>query len=132
MLNVFPIQFLALFAYFILRVAVGFVLMYLGFSHIAARFELSHILRFSWWPFGYTSTMIFAAAELILACMFIFGALTQIAALVTFLMCVKLMILQHYFVHPTIPSRLFYILLAGASFSLFITGAGVFAVDLPL
>jgi len=132
MLNVFPIQFLALFAYFILRISVGLVLLYLGFSHLNARNELAQVLRFSWWPFGYTSTLIFAIAEIILAGMFMVGVLTQIAALVTFLMCIKLIILKRFFVHPTLPNRLFYVLLAGAAFSLFITGAGVFAVDLPL
>ncbi len=132
MLNLFPIQFLALFAYFILRVFVGTVLLYLGLLHFRSRHTLKEVLVLPWWPFGRISTAILIATELTLALMFIFGALTQLAALLLILMCLKMLVLRSYFQHLTVPSRLTYVLLLGAALSLFITGAGVFAVDLPL
>ena len=132
MLNVFPIQFLALFAYFILRVFVGSVLLYFGLLHFNTRHTLKEVLTLSWWPFGLLSTLLLSLTEIILAVMITFGILTQIAALVLTLLCLKMIILRGYFNHEVIPPRIVYILLLGAALSLFITGAGAFAFDLPL
>jgi uncharacterized membrane protein YphA (DoxX/SURF4 family) len=132
MLSVFPIHYLALLAYFILRVCVGFVLLYLCVNHFSYRHELQHILRLSWWPWGKTTAFLFAGGEGILACLLLVGAWTQVAALLVAAMSLKMMLLRHRFAHHTIPNKLFYLLLFGASLSLVITGAGVFAVDLPL
>jgi uncharacterized membrane protein YphA (DoxX/SURF4 family) len=132
MLNVFPIQFLALFAYFILRVFVGSVLLYLGLLHFSTRHTLKEVLTLSWWPFGLCSTLVLSLTEIILAVMITFGVLTQIAVLVLALLCLKMIILRERFNHETIPPRLVYVLLLGAALCLFITGAGAFAFDLPL
>ncbi len=132
MLNPFPIQFLALFAYFLLRISVGSILLYLGLQHWRSRHELKTVLTLSWWPYGYFSTIVLATSELIIATSFLFGAYTQIAALCVIAMSVKLLILRGRFNHATIPPRLFYVLLFGAALSLFITGGGAFAFDLPL
>jgi hypothetical protein len=47
-------------------------------------------------------------------------------------MCLKMFVMRNWFDHPSIPTKLFYVLLFAASVSLFITGAGVFAFDLPI
>lgn len=132
MLSVFPIHFLSLLAYFILRVAVGLTLLYLAWLHLRYKDELKNVLLLNWWPYGTFSTWLLAIGELLLAGFIIIGAYTQVATLITALMCLKLILLRHWFDHPTIPSRLFYFLLLAACLSLTITGAGAFAVDLPL
>ncbi len=132
MLSVFPTHFLSLFAYLILRVAVGLVLAYLGIQHWQHRHELQHVLRLSWWPFGRTTTYLFVLGELLLAGLILVGAWTQIATLCVAAMCIKMLVLRQYVTHRTIPSKLFYFLLLAASLTLTITGAGALAIDLPL
>lgn len=130
MLNPFPIQFLALLAYAILRIIVGAILLYLGFSHIQHRAVLKE--QFSQFRFGLVLVWYLGTLEIIVGMMFIFGFYTQIAALLSMLMAIKFIVLKGRFTSPLIPGRLFYILLFGASLSLFVTGAGIFAFDLPI
>ncbi len=132
MLNPFPIQFLALFAYFLLRICVGSILLYLGLQHWYKRHELKTVLTLSWWPYGFFSTVVLATSEVILAMSLFLGAYTQIAALGIILMSLKVLVLRGRFQHEAIPQRIFYILLVGAGLSLFVTGGGAFAFDLPL
>ncbi len=132
MLNPFPIQFLALFAYAILRIFVGLILMYLGASHIRNRQTLKGVLSFAWFPYENFLVWYVALLELILGTMFVIGFLTQVAALLTFFLSLKFIILNKHFRSPFVPGRLFYVLLLGSALSLFITGAGVPAFDLPL
>lgn len=132
MMNPFPIQFLALFAYFILRIFLASILLYLGYKHLKYRNELKQILRFSWFPFGAFATYVFAFGELVLGGLLFVGAQTQIAALFVFCMSLKMLIFRKKFKHHSIPQPIFYILLIAVSLSLIITGAGVFAFDLPL
>lgn len=132
MLNPFPIQFLALFAYFLLRLCVGSVLIYLGLKHFSYREELRHVLTLSWFPFGRFTAYTFACAEILIGAFLIAGAYTQYAVLLLMLMSTKMLVMRSWFDHHSIPSKLFYFLLFGASLSLFITGAGVLAFDLPI
>lgn len=131
MLNPFPIQFLALFAYFLLRTITAIVLLVLGYRHFKHRHELTAVLRLSWWPFGRLNTLILITAEFAIAFFLLIGYYTQYAALALLLMSIKFLVLRGYCTHHSLPSRLFYLLLLGISLSLFITGAGVFAFDLP-
>jgi len=132
MLNPFPIQFLALFAYFILRVVVGFALLYLAKKHWDNRHELFEIMKPSIFPFGKTNTILIIATELIAGTMFILGFYTQIAALLLLEISIKMLLFRKVFIHPSIPSSFTYLLLLGIGLTLFITGAGVFAFDLPI
>ena len=132
MLNPFPIQFLALFAYFVLRVTIAVCLLYLGTTHWRRRDELQHVLRLSWFPYGRFAATVFPLGELVIGFFLLAGAYTQFAALAVCLMSIKLLLLRNYFSHPSIPEKLFYFLLLGAATTLFITGAGVPAFDLPL
>lgn len=132
MLNIFPIQFLSLFAYFILRLFIGGILFFLGMRHYSYREELQHVLVLSWFPYGRLVTTVFILGELLAAAFILIGAFTQLAALAVILMSLKMLCVRDWFDHPSIPSKIFYLLLLGASITLFITGAGVFAVDLPL
>lgn len=132
MLNPFPTQFLALFAYAFLRVVLGSVLVYLGITHWQHRRTLGEVFTLSWWPYGKLSAYVFAAGEILLGICILLGAYTQYAMIAVVLMSLKLFILHSYFKHPALPSRLAYVLIIGIALTLFITGAGVPAVDLPL
>ena len=133
MLNVFPVLFLSLLAHAILRVCVGGILVYLGLRHITKERIGLHILFKEHWPNAATFLVwYFAIVELVAGMFLIVGAWTQIATLVTLFFSVKMLVLRKYMAHPSIPPPLFYVLLLGASFSLFITGAGAFAFDLPI
>lgn len=132
MLNPFPIQFLALFAYFLLRLFVGSVLIYLALSHHKHREELKDILTFSWFSYGRFVTTSVIVGEFIIGSLLIAGAYTQYAALAVMALCFKMIIMRNWFAHSSFPSRLFYFLLLGTSLSLFITGAGALAFDLPI
>jgi len=132
MLSIFPIQFLSLFAYLLLRITIGLLLVYLATRHWQYRHELRHVLRLSWWPFGRTTTYLFTIGEFLLAAFILLGVWTQLAALLVAIMSLKMLLMRQWFDHPTIPSKLFYGLLLGASITLTITGAGALAIDLPL
>jgi uncharacterized membrane protein YphA (DoxX/SURF4 family) len=132
MLNIFPIQFLALFAYFLLRVLTGTVLLYLGLLHARSLPTLQDGLTLSWWPYGRLSALVLILTELVTATMLLVGYAAQLAALILILMSVKIFLLRGLLTHDTIPSRPFYVLLLGIALCLFITGAGAFAFDLPV
>lgn len=131
-LNPFPIQFLALLAYLILRVIVGVTLLYFGAKHLTGRKEILALNSFTWWPFGSYAIILFGVVELLIGAMFFFGAYTQIAALVCMFLSVKMLFTYRSALAPYFPSRAYYFLLFGCALSLFITGAGAIAVDLPI
>lgn len=132
MLNIFPIQFLAPLAYFLLRVCVGFIMIRLGIRHARNHTDIAQNFSFPFFPFPRFSIICMSIVELCMGTLFILGLYTQIAALITVLLSFKIIMFSRYFTHPLIPSRMFYTLLFFASLSLFITGAGVFAFDLPI
>ena len=132
MLNLFPIQFLALFAYFVLRVITGLAILWLGYKHFQYREELSKILILPIFPFGKISVTILITMEIIIGALLTIGLFTQAGAILLMLMALKMLILHKHFNHSALPSRLTYLLFFAIGFSLFITGAGIFAFDLPI
>lgn len=120
MLNPFPIQFLALFAYFILRVIAGFILVHLGYGHIVKRQSLG------------TPVLVLGTIELIAGVMLILGFYTQFAALASLILSFIFLVFNKRFMRFAVPDSMFYTLLFAVSLSLFITGAGAFAFDLPI
>ena len=132
MLNVFPIQFLAPLAYAILRVCVGFVFLFLSKQHLRNRVSLGEAFQTARIPFSFGFVWQLALLELVVGVMFLLGFYTQIAALLALLYVCKLILLRRRVSHPLIPSRLSLVLIFFISLSLFITGAGIFAFDLPI
>jgi uncharacterized membrane protein YphA (DoxX/SURF4 family) len=134
MLNPFPIQFLALFAYFLLRVGVGAILLYFAYAHFRVRKKLGRVFSTRLLPYGLKFAWLFICVEAVVGAMFVAGYYTQIAALLTMAMSLKLIVLHKRFAPngTNIESRLFYILLFIVAATLFITGAGAFAFDLPI
>ena len=132
MLNPFPIQFLSYLAYFLLRLFVAGTLIYLGVEHYKHRHKLKHILKLPWFPFGGFVSVVFPLGELVVGAFMFVGAFVQYAALAVIVMSLKMIFMRQWFDHHSIPPKIFYVLLLGAAISLFITGAGILAFDLPI
>jgi uncharacterized membrane protein YphA (DoxX/SURF4 family) len=132
MLQIFPIQFLALLAYFILRIFVGGIVLYLGIIHIRHYHEMKKIITVPWFPFPAWSTRVLIGTELIIASSLLLGAYTQLGALLLTILSIKMLFFKRTWKHHTIPGYMTYILLIGCALSLCITGAGAFAFDLPI
>jgi uncharacterized membrane protein YphA (DoxX/SURF4 family) len=132
MLNLFPIQWLALFAYFILRIWVGGILVYLGLHHAKAYRELVTTTTWPLLPRHPLPIIIITASELTLGIILLLGIYTQLIVFGIFMLGLKMLIWRRRFTHPSIPDPWFYFLLLGCCLSLFITGAGAIAFDLPI
>lgn len=132
MLNPFPIQFLALLAYALLRIFVGAVLLNLSMTHLTKRHDMKHALQLPLLGNHMVTLFVLAAVECIAGVMFILGFYTQYAALATVGLSIFMLIFHRSIPSPYIPDRIFYVLLLGTALSLFITGAGAFAFDLPI
>lgn len=131
MLNLVPIQFLALFGYFILRVVIGLVFLYLARNQYAERQSLAQSLNRPFIP-GLFAVTIIVAIESIIGVLFILGAFTQVAAVLAVLWSLALLLCRTYFSHPSLPTPQTTVLILAIALSLFITGAGVLAFDLPI
>lgn len=132
MLTLFPIQFLALFAYFILRVTTGLILLYLTRQHFKYRGELSNVLVLPIFPFGKIAVWVLIISEFIVGILLTLGLLTQVGAILLIIISIKMSLMRGFFYHHSLPNRLTYFLLMAVGFSLLITGGGVFAFDLPI
>lgn len=131
MLSIFPTMFLALLAHAVLRVLVGLTLLYLGFRHIGSERErIRAILNVRWPHLAGFFVWYIGIVEIVVGFLFTIGFVTQIAALITAVMAIKILVFGRR-LEDAFPQPLFYVLLLAASISLFITGAGAFAVDLP-
>jgi uncharacterized membrane protein YphA (DoxX/SURF4 family) len=132
MLSLFPqILFLTPFSATLLRISVGFVFLYLAYFHFSNRAraaeELSSLV-------GGASIIciIYALLELAVAAALIAGTWTQLAALVGFVIALKVLLIRRSLKELKPLSPLSYALLAVICLSVVITGAGAFAFDLPL
>ena len=132
MLNTFPnLLVLGFFASTLLRVAVACLFFYASYSAYKQRDAASH-LRFpligeASWAGGVTMLM-YAAIGLVL----LFGAYTQIAALLAGIVSIKGLLFCKRF-GPLFPySRSTYFLILAICLSLLVSGAGAMAFDLPL
>jgi hypothetical protein len=116
MLNPFPVLFLAPFTYFLLRVVLGFICLRIA-HHIFKTESASHKKK----AFG----ALLGGAGVLL----ILGLYTQIAAILSLILSSLGFMRSSAFPGLTRTSLAFMIV---TSFSLFITGAGPFAFDIPL
>jgi len=132
MLNPIPIQYLALLAYFILRFGVGIVLLHLGFKVLSERVSIAASLPKAMASVASLTVWALILGKLSIGGLLLLGFYTQYAALALMLMCLDLMLTRRLIHHPILPNRIFYVLMFFAALSLFITGAGAFAIDLPL
>jgi uncharacterized membrane protein YphA (DoxX/SURF4 family) len=135
MINPFPIAYLALVAHAILRVMLGLILVQLGWRHMTKdNARTAEALRTSMPSFARFApglALYFAIVEVALGAAFIAGFYTQIAAMVAVVYALKMLYLRNHLA-GLIPSPSFFALMIGASLSLFITGAGILAFDIPI
>jgi uncharacterized membrane protein YphA (DoxX/SURF4 family) len=127
MLNVFPIQFLAPLAYFILRVLYGLYLIRLGER---SRIETKKVPTL---PLKARVTYSIATILTLLSALsLILGFLTQIGAVVSGVLALIHMRKDAHAFLPVVMPRSSALLSLAISLTLFITGGGAFAVDLPI
>lgn len=132
MLSLFPqILFLAPFSATLLRLTAGLVFLYLAYSHYRNRRAVAEELSSLVGAAG-TITLLYCLIEFAIAAAFIAGAWTQLAALVGFIVALKVLLLRKSLRELKPLSPLSYGLLAVICLSLVLTGAGAFAFDLPL
>jgi uncharacterized membrane protein YphA (DoxX/SURF4 family) len=112
--------------------ATTFVLAILARKHFRERKQLAKQLTFPFWPFGGISVWLLILVEMIICLSLFLGLFTQIGAGLLILLCGKLWFLSPSRPHSALPSRSLVLLLGAIGLSLFITGAGAFAFDLPI
>lgn len=132
MLNLFPIQFLAPIAYFLLRVCLGVIALRLGMKHMRYHALIKDQFTFSFFPFPTSLVVLMSLVEILSGTLLILGLYTQVAALALAILSLKIILMHKRLSHPLIPPRMFYTLMLFVSLSLFITGAGILAFDLPI
>lgn len=134
MLNPFPgVLAFGLFAPLLLRIAVGLVFVHFGWHKLGrGRAEKAAFFESLGWKPGIYFAVGFGAVELALGLLLIVGLYTQIAALVAALIALGALILKRTHQTGIGSSRGFLALLLVISLSLIVSGAGLFAFDLPL
>ncbi len=114
MLSLFPLHYLSLLAYFLLRVVIGIICVHLG-STLMKRTEVRH--------------KVIGILLSVAGAQFVLGFYTQIASIIVASISFLAGIVPGTIPHVTRSSLL---LIWAVAISLFITGAGAFAFDLPL
>lgn len=137
MLNIFPdLLFLQLLAPFMLRVAIGVMLFWIGYSYIFKdRVVVVSQISSKWPKFGPFAVWFGGIFDMITGIFLIVGFLTQAAAIAGILIAMDALFAKWFYkdLDKVIKySRMFYVLLLVISISLLFTGAGAFAFDLPL
>lgn len=137
MLNVFPdLLFLQLLAPFLIRITVGLMFLWIGYSYMFRDREVLISQISNKWPrLGPFSVWSGGIFEMITGVFLIVGFLTQIAAIVGMLIAMDALFVKLLYKDldkVAKYSRMFYILIFIASLSLLFSGAGAFAFDLPL
>ena len=121
-------MFLSLFAHALLRIGLGGIFFYFGCRHLwrdkaEAKRALSHTsFKAIFWPI--------IGLEILIGALLIVGAYTQIAALGSLFFSIGMLFTN--IKSDVFPAKTFYAIAIFASLSLFITGAGAFAFDLPI
>ena len=134
MLNVFPelITFV-LFAPFMLRVAVGILFFFWGIRLLwrEKHAEAASTLRVEWGSMGVFFIWYLAFTEILLGLTLIAGFFTQIAAIVGMIISGKLYFYSTRYPIVAHADKTTYFLIFIICLSLLLTGAGIFAIDLP-
>ena len=133
MLNPFPdLLIYGIFAPFLIRVAVGAVLLYLSVEHLRSRKDIAHILS----PiFGKASRVVgifLGVVEVIAGGLLVVGAWTQVAALFALAIALKSLFFRRSLKSLCPLSKTTYALILVMSLSLLLSGAGIYAFDIRL
>lgn len=135
MLNPLPdLLYLAILAPFILRVAVGLFFLERGYVNLMRekREEMASELRVSWGSLGTFFIWYLGIFQVLVGLSLVLGYLTQIGAIIGFLIMMKLYLLRNKYPVIAPYAGVLYLIVAAVCLSLIITGAGGIAIDLPL
>jgi len=137
MLNIFPdLLFLQLLAPFMLRVAMGVMLFWIGYSYIFRDRDAVVAQLSNKWPKSAVGFVWFGGIfDMVVGALLVAGLFTQAAAIAGALIAIDALFAK--FIYRDLDkvvkySKMFYILVLIISLSLIFSGAGAFAIDLPL
>ena len=132
MLSLFPqILFLTPFSATLLRITAGLVFFYLAYVHYGNRKAVAQ--EISYFVGGASIVCaVYILIELLVAFGLFLGIYAQLAALVGLILALKILIVRKSLREVKPLSELSYVLLAVICLSVLVTGAGIFAFDLPL
>ena len=132
MLNPFPeLLMLSFFIPMILRITVAAVFAYLAIAHFKNKKEVAKEISFVSHEVAVWGVGVLILIELAVAVGLFVGFWTQVAAIVGVLLCLKPLLRKGlHILNPL--SRLSYILVMVMCLTLIISGAGIFAFDIPL
>jgi len=134
MLNVFPdLLSFSLFGPFILRLALGVFFLHSGYGQTLGNRALvkNKYEKLGLKP-GEAWATLAGLMNMALALLLIFGAFTQVAALLSLIICLFLLTLRLKDKNLVSTRTEFLLLLTAISLSLLLQGAGALALDLPL
>lgn len=137
MLNIFPdLLFLQLFAPFMLRVALGVMFVWIGYSYLFKDREAVIAQISSKWPRIAKFSVLFGGTfEMVVGVLLILGFYTQAVAIAGALIAIDALFGKFFYkeLDKVLKySKMFYVLILIISLSLLVSGAGAFAIDLPL
>ncbi|MBT3282907.1 DoxX family protein [bacterium] len=137
MLNIFPdLLFLQILAPFILRIALGVMFIWIGYSYLFKDRVAAIALLSNKWPKIAKPSILFGGGfAIVTGLLLIVGLFTQGAAIAGALIAMDALFakfLYKEFDKVVKYSKMFYILILIISLSLIVSGAGAFAIDLPL
>jgi len=135
MLTLFPeLLTFGILASFILRLVVGFYFLNEGFTNLGTerRKACSTLLKLEWGFLGSISVWMFGILEVFVGLSLVFGLFTQVGAIIALIIALKLFVIRERYPMIAQESNMFYVLLIAISLSLLFSGAGAFAIDLPL
>ncbi len=133
MLNPFPeLLVYGILAPFIIRVALGSALLYLGIEHYRGRVAIAELLNPLMGKLARGAGGGLGLIEVLCGVALIVGAWTQVAALLACALTLKPLLLRAHLrgLSPYSPGM--YMLLFVMALSLLVSGAGAFAFDIPL
>ncbi len=133
MLSLFPqLLVYSFFAPTLLRITAACIFFYLVIFHTRNRKEVAREISVLSYPVAIWVSSLFILIEFGVGLLLLIGLLTQLAALIGIIICLKIVLIKRGLRHISPLSHLTYILLIITCLSLLISGAGAIAIDLPL
>jgi len=134
MLNTFPeLLDFGLMSPFILRVTLAVILISVGYLTLTKKkMEFDNYFKSQKYPFPAIITTVFGISEIVVGLFFFAGFYTQIISLISIYLLINLIYIENKSSKILPYTSAFYLILGVIALSLLFSGAGFFALDLPL
>lgn len=134
MLNIFPeLLNYGLLAPTIIRITLAITLLFIGYETVfSKRLNFLSYFEAKKYPLAKLLPIKLGVAEIIAGLFLLFGFFTQVAALATVFLSLMLMYIENRDEKILPHSLTFYLIIAILSVTLLFSGAGAFAIDIPL